>query len=52
METILILAIFGLFVATIKQWPRSKLISLWAVAVTASLLIFVHYATFTFNLNF
>lgn len=52
MDTILILVIFGIFVATIKQWSRPKLIGLWSVAAVASLLIFAHHATSTLDLNF
>jgi hypothetical protein len=52
MDTILILVIFSIFVATIKQWSRPKLIGLWAVTAVLSLLIFAHHTTSTLELNF
>ncbi|MGH3709323.1 MAG: DUF5993 family protein [Pseudonocardiaceae bacterium] len=52
MDTILMLAIFGIFVAAIKKLSRLKLISLWAVATVVSLLIFAHHAVSALDLNF
>jgi hypothetical protein len=52
MDSIILLIIFVVFVATIKQLPRPKLIGMWAVATVTSLLIFAHHATSTLNLNF
>ncbi|MFB9928241.1 DUF5993 family protein [Amycolatopsis halotolerans] len=52
MDTIIMVGIFGIFLAATRTWSRPKLIGLWAVAVAACLLLFWHHATSPLNLNF